>query len=251
MPGKMRRMARVLRGPSRRCLILPMDHGPWIGPVKGIDRPVEITRQAVRGGASALLISPGFARLVMEEMGPDIALILRVSITPGLAPEATQESPVATLETALRLDADAVAASIFFGRGGEVAMMRYMGELAEQCGRYGMPLLAEMLPPADKMYQPEAIAHAARIGWELGADLVKTTYCGDPDAFRDVVRAVPAPLVIAGGPSRDEREEDLLNSVRAMMEAGAAGIAFGRRVWGAPDPEALLQRLHAVIFAGS
>lgn len=249
MPGKMRRMARVLQGPSRRCLILPMDHGPWIGPVKGIDRPLEITRQAMRGGASALLIGPGFARLVMEEMRPETALILRVSITPGLAPEATQESPVATLETALRLDADAVAASIFFGRGGEVAMMRYMGTLAEECGRYGMPLLAEMIPPADTMYQPEAIAHAARIGWELGADLVKTTYCGEPEAFRDVVRSTPIPIVVAGGPAKDEREEDLLNSVRAMVEAGAAGIAFGRRVWGAPDPEALIAKLHAVIFA--
>lgn len=129
-------------------------------------------------------------------------------------------------------------------------MMRYLGELAEGCAKYDVPLLVEMIPPADKVYQPEAIAHAARIGWELGADLVKTTYCGDITAFRQVVDSTPIPIVVAGGPAKDEKEEDLLNTVRDVVEAGAAGIAFGRRVWGAPDPEALMKKLHAVIFAG-
>ena len=39
-------------------------------------------------------------------------------------------------------------------------------------------------------HDPVNVAHAARIGAELGADVVKTVYTGDPDSFRDVVRAV-------------------------------------------------------------
>ena len=45
------------------------------------------------------------------------------------------------------------------------------------------------------------IAHACRIGVELGADLIKTQYSGDPESFQTVVRAANGiPVVIAGGP---------------------------------------------------
>ena len=40
----------------------------------------------------------------------------------------------------------------------------------------------------------------ARIGAECGADIVKTLYTGDIDSFAKVVKSVPVPVVIAGGP---------------------------------------------------
>ena len=171
MTGKDRRLGRLLKGPNRRCLMVPLDHGPWLGPVQGIDRPRPIVQQVLAGGANALLVSPGVTRAVEPIIGPDIGIVLRVSITLGLAPEARQETPVATAETALCLDADAVAVSIFFGRGEEVATMRFLGQLTEQCYRFGMPVLAEMMPMMDSAYDAKAIAHAARIGFEMGADI--------------------------------------------------------------------------------
>ncbi len=250
MTGKDRRMRRLFRGSQQRCLMVPLDHGPWLGPIKGIDRPYSLVQQVVAGGANALLVTPGMARLV-EPVADPVGLVLRVSITLGLAPEARQETPVATVETALRLDADAVAVSIFFGRGGEVETMRFLGNLAERCQRFGVPVLAEMMPAQDQAYQPAAIAHAARIGFEMGADIVKTNYCGDVAAFRDVVATCPIPIVVAGGPKNSGSGDDTLQVVRDVVAAGAGGVAIGRRVWQDENPQRLVREMHGILFPGT
>jgi fructose-bisphosphate aldolase / 2-amino-3,7-dideoxy-D-threo-hept-6-ulosonate synthase len=247
MTGKERRMRRLFRGLEQRCLMVPLDHGPWLGPIKGIDRPKAIVQQVVAGGANALLVTPGMARLIEVAEDP-VGLVLRVSITLGLAPEARQETPVATAETALRLDADAVAVSIFFGRGGEVETMRFLGGLTERCQRYGMPVLAEMMPAQDQAYEPGAIAHAARIGFEMGADIIKTNYCGEVAAFRDVVATCPVPILVAGGPKRQGSGDDTLQVVRDVVAAGAGGVAIGRRVWQDENPQHLVREMHGILF---
>jgi DhnA family fructose-bisphosphate aldolase class Ia len=243
-------MGRLFRGSEQRCLMVPLDHGPWLGPIKGIDRPHAIVQQVVAGGANALLVTPGMARLIEPAADP-VGLVLRVSITLGLAPEARQETPVTTVETALRLDADAVAVSIFFGRGGEVETMRFLGSLAEGCQRFGVPVLAEMMPAQDQAYQPDAIAHASRIGFEMGADIVKTNYCGDVAAFRDVVATCPIPILVAGGPKRGTAGDDTLQVVRDVITAGAAGVAIGRRVWQHDDPQHLVRQMYGILFPGA
>jgi DhnA family fructose-bisphosphate aldolase class Ia len=243
-------MKRLFRGKDQRCLLVPVDHGPWLGPVEGIVRPRAVAERLQAGGANALLISPGFARAVEPVLKPSTAIVLRVSLAMGLAPDATQETPVATVDTALRMDADAVAVSIFFGQGGEVATMRYLGELTERSSRFGMPVVAEMMPPQEDAYDGQAVAHAARIGFELGADIIKTNYCGDVEAFRRVVAASPVPILTAGGPSKDSGDESTLQLVRDVIAAGAAGVAIGRRVWQSDDPEGLVRKMHNILFPG-
>ncbi|HSR30062.1 MAG TPA: 2-amino-3,7-dideoxy-D-threo-hept-6-ulosonate synthase [Anaerolineae bacterium] len=248
MTGKERRLGRLLKGPERRCLLVPLDHGPWLGPVRGIECPKSVVREVLAGGANALLITPGVVRAVESITGPSVGIVLRVSITLGLAPEAKQETPVATVDTALRMDADAVAVSIFFGRGQEVSTMRFLGELTEQCARYGVPVLAEMMPTLDDAYDPEAIAHAARIGFEMGADMIKTNYCGDVAAFEHVVASSPVPIVVAGGPRQESGKDGTFQMVREIIEAGAAGVAIGRRVWQSEDPQRMVREIHSILF---
>ncbi len=51
-----------------------------------------------------------------------------------------------------------------------------------------MPLIAMMYPRGAAIkneHDPDVVAHAARAGAELGADVVKTNYTGDPDTFQD------------------------------------------------------------------
>lgn len=251
MTGKERRMRRLFRGLHQRCLMVPLDHGPWLGPIRGIDRPQTIVQQVLDGGANALLVTPGMARLIQPTGEDQVGLVLRVSIALGLAPEARQETPVATVETALGMDADAVAVSVFFGRGGEVETMRFLGKLTERCQRFGVPVLAEMMPAQDDAFEPSAIAHAARIGFEMGADIIKTNYCGDVEAFRHVVTTSPIPIVVAGGPKKAEADDDTLQMVRDVVAAGAAGVAIGRRVWQDENPQRLVREMHRILFPGT
>jgi DhnA family fructose-bisphosphate aldolase class Ia len=248
MIGKSRRLGRLLVGEQKRCVLIPLDHGGWLGPVKGLDRPQAIVEAVVKGGANALLISPGFYKAVAPVVPPSVGIVLRVSVTAGLSAEGTQETPIASLETALRMDADAIAVSVFFGRAGDIEIYRWLAQLADASQSYDMPVVAEMMPPSDNFYDPKAIAHAARIGMELGADIVKTNYCGDIAAFKQVVTAAPVPLIVAGGPS-EGGQDTTLSVARDAIKAGAAGVAFGRRVWQADDPEGVTRQLKEVVFS--
>ncbi|ATW25886.1 class I fructose-bisphosphate aldolase [Candidatus Formimonas warabiya] len=250
MSGKERRMQRIFIGPQRRCLMTPLDHAPWLGPLQGIHQPKEIVQKVLAGGTNALLVTPGFLKQVASLVSPEIGTVLRVSIVAGPSAEAIQETPAATLETALRMDVDAVAVSIFFGRGGESGIMRWMSELIESAYKYDMPVLAEMMPAADKFYQADAIAHVARLGMELGADIIKTNYCGDPVAFRQVVDAVRLPIIIAGGENKkgEDKVEGTINLIKEIVAGGASGVAIGRKVWQDDDPEALVRKMKEALF---
>jgi fructose-bisphosphate aldolase/2-amino-3,7-dideoxy-D-threo-hept-6-ulosonate synthase len=248
MIGKSRRLSRLLVGEQGRCLLTPLDHGGWLGPVRGIDRPQEIVEAVVKGGSNALLISPGFYRAAASVIPPSVGIVLRISLTAGLSADGTQETPIASLDTALRMDADAIAVSVFFGRAGDVDIYRWLAELTDASQAYDMPVVAEMMPPQDNFYDAKAIAHAARIGMELGADIIKTNYCGDIDRFRQVVAAAPVPIIVAGGPG-EGADDSTVGVARDAIKAGAAGVAFGRRVWQADDPEVVTRQLKEVIFS--
>ena len=81
-------------------------------------------------------------------------------------------------------------------------MLEQLGLTADQCHRWGIPLLAMMYPRVKikDPHDPEVVAHVARIGAECGADILKTLYTGDIDSFSKVVKSTPVPIVIAGGP---------------------------------------------------
>lgn len=246
MNGKIRRLGRILRGPEKRCLCVPMDHGLWIGAVEGIVNPRQITREVLAGGATSVLLNPGFYCEVSDLIEPHIGLIIRVSATTTLSPKVHQEVLFVGVEKAITLDADAVAVTINVGAEGDLDTLAVVGKLIDDCERWGMPVLAEMLPAKDP-YDAVQIAHSARIAFEMGAAIVKTNYSGNPDSFRTVIEAAPIPVVIAGGP-KVESEELILEIVRGAIAAGAAGVAIGRNVWQCRQPRAMLHRMRKEIF---
>ncbi len=109
-----------------------------------------------------------------------------------------------------------------------------------------MPVVAEMMPPGDNFFDATAIAHAARIGMEIGADVIKTNYCGDVAQFAEIVAAVPVPIIVAGGP-KTASDDSTVQLVRDAMTAGAAGVAIGRRVWQSADPAGVTREIRAVM----
>jgi fructose-bisphosphate aldolase/2-amino-3,7-dideoxy-D-threo-hept-6-ulosonate synthase len=247
MFGKTRRMGRLFVGPQKRCLLSPLDHGGWLGPVRGLDNPQVIVEQVIAGGANAILASPGFLRAVEPALRHDVGLVLRVSLTAGLSARSTQETPIAQLETALRMDVDAVAVSVFFGRDGDIDIYRWLADLIQACEPMQMPVIAEMMPSNEHSFDATDIAHAARIGMEIGADVIKTNYCGNVDEFAHIVQAVPLPIIVAGGP-KTSPETSTLQLVRDAMVGGASGVAIGRRVWQSDDPQEMTRQIHQALF---
>ncbi|TDA25661.1 MAG: fructose-bisphosphate aldolase, partial [Archaeoglobi archaeon] len=122
------------------------------------------------------------------------------------------------------------------------------GEISKACQEWGMPLLAMMYPRGEKINQfdPKAVALAARVGAELGADIVKTNFTGDVESFRKVVEGCPVPVVIAGGPKMSSVEE-LLQMVRMAMDAGASGVAIGRNIFQAENPTKMTRAIAMIV----
>ncbi len=246
MLGKERRLGRLFIGEKKRCLLSPLDHGGWLGPVKGLNRPRQIVSQVISGGANAILISPGFYKVVAPVVPSSVGVVLRLSMTAGLSEKGTQETPIASLETALAMDADAVAVSVFFGRDGDIEIYEWLGNLIDSCRSYDMQVVAEMMPPEDRFFDAEGIALASRIGMEIGADVIKTNYCGDRASFKELVESVPLPIIIAGGPSTSNMTTASL--VEDAVAAGAAGVAIGRRVWQSEDPAAVTRQIADILW---
>jgi len=91
---------------------------------------------------------------------------------------------------------------------------------------------------------------AAMILGDFGADVIKTNYSGDVDSFSQIVAATPVPIIVAGGPSKGE-DDSTANMVKEVVAAGAAGVAIGRRVWQANDPQAVTAQIHKALFGAS
>ena len=153
------------------------------------------------------------------------------------------------MEEALRLDADAVSIHVNIGDDNERQMLEDAGRIADDCDRWGMPLLMMLYargPHIKDSFAPEMVAHCARVGAELGADLVKVSYTGRADTFAHVVRSCGVPVLIAGG-ERMDSTADILQMVHDALSAGAAGLSIGRNVFQHPQRRDLVAALRAMV----
>ena len=247
--GKTRRLRRILKE-DNRTVIIPIDHGVSSGPIKGIENMQETVSRLVAGGADAIVLHKGIAKRV------DVAsagLIVHLSAISNLSPNCQNKVQVCTVAEAVRLGADAVSVHVNVGAVDEDKMLAKLGRVADECDLFGMPLLAMMYPRGPKItseHAVDAVAHAARIGAELGADIIKTNYTGDPESFRQVVNACPVPVIIAGGP-KVETPADVLQMVHDSLKAGGAGLSIGRNVFQHKNPTVMVKALVAIVHGGA
>jgi len=229
-----------------KTFIIAMDHGVTLGPVRGLEDMQQAVKNVVSGGADAVLVHKGIASHVNTQ---GTGLIVHVSASTKLGSKPNLKVGVCTVEEAVRLGADAVSAHINIGAVEEEQMLEFLGNLSRECDSYGMPLLAMMYPRGPTVKDEngfEFVSHAARIGAELGADVVKTVYTGDVDSFRKVIQGCPVPVVVAGG-ARMKTDLDVLELAESSMKAGATGLSFGRNVFQHDRPEAICKALTSIV----
>lgn len=249
MIGKKIRLERIIDRKTNRTVIAPMDHGVSIGPIEGIVNMSETIEGISNGGANAVLMHKGIIEQGHRGYGRDIGLIIHLSASTSLSPDPNNKVLVTSVEKAIQLGADAVSVHVNIGSETEADMLRELGEIAETCSQWGIPLLAMMYPRGQKIkneHDVDLVKHAARVGSELGVDIVKTNYTGDPDSFREVVEGALVPIVIAGGP-KVETDRELLEMVRDSLEVGGAGVAFGRNLFQAKSPAKITKAISEVV----
>ena len=244
--GKTRRFRRVIKADGRACLVA-IDHAAYMGAGPPLD-----SMQAIAAGRPDAILGTWNVARANAETFADCGLVLRVDGgTSELGDFATSDvsAILHRAEEAITLGADAVVILVFPGAPDEERSMLRLARLASECEQLGLPVMAEAIPGGWAKavdWSTENVARAARMAVELGADIVKTVCPGPPEEFGAVVDACPAPVVALGGPKMTT-EDDVVSLARGVVAAGAAGIAFGRNVWGSPDPTALVTRLREAV----
>ena len=176
MFGKNVRLERIMDRSTGNCVIVPMDHGISIGPTPGLYDMKSTVDAVANGGATAVLMHKGLIRYSYRSSGRDIGLILHLSASTDLGVTSNSKVLVATVEEAIKTGADAVSVHINVGAETEPEMLAGVGRISRDCSEWGMPLLVMAYargPKIESQYDPQAVAHAARVATELGADVVK------------------------------------------------------------------------------
>jgi len=253
MIGKMIRLERIIDRNSRKTVIIPMDHGVTVGPIEGLADMRETVSKVVAGGANAILMHKGVVRAGHRGAGKDVGLIIHLSAGTSISPDPNAKELVCTVEEAIKLGADAVSVHINLGAPTDKEMLRQLGYVSGQCLQWQMPLIAMMYTRGPKIkneYDLNNVKHAARVGAELGADIVKVPYTGSVDSFTEVVQGCPVPVVIAGGPKMDS-DEDIFKMVDEALKAGAAGVSIGRNAFQHEKPDKMVQALSKMVHKGA
>jgi fructose-bisphosphate aldolase, class I len=277
--GKMTRLHRMLYQyglGNGTALFLPYDHGLEHGPrdfsgnPQATD-PAYIVELASEGGFNGIVMQVGLASKFAEDLGGEVPLILKLNGKTDIPPDDEALSPVnATVEDAVRLGADAVGYTLYVGTPAQTADLEQFRQVREDASRFGMPLVVWAYPRGaaieakggrDSLY---AVDYAARVASELGADLVKVNFprldkrSGVPsrydreftpdEAIEAVIRSASRTMVLVSG-GEHAGDEVMLEKARLSMEAGAAGLIFGRNIWQRSHDDALrlVSRLREIL----
>lgn len=249
MIGKKIRLERIIDRNSHKTVIIPMDHGVTVGPIEGLANMRTTIGKVVAGGANAILMHKGIVRAGHRGTGKDVGLIIHLSAGTSLSPDPNAKELVCTVEEAIKLGADAVSVHINLGAETDSQMLRQLGKVGERCFVWQMPLVAMMYTRGPKIqdeYDVQNVKHAARVGAELGADIVKVVYTGSVESFAGVVEGCPVPVVIAGG-AKMGSDEEIFKMVEGALQAGAAGVSIGRNAFQHENPTKMVQALSQMV----
>jgi len=252
--GKKTRLQRIFRHSTAPILTVAVDHMILFpeGMPQGIRDIQKTVREVVEAAPHAITMNKGVAMRCMPAFAGQIPLIVQgVAITL----KCTGLSGHATVEEVVGLGADAIAIAILVKGPRELENLQHLGKVVTVAERFGLPVITHIYPVVESgtgyeiSYDPEDVFFAARAGFEMGADMVKTQYTGDEESFRQIVSLIPVPVVAAGGPQCQDWQ-DALERMRCVGAAGAAGATVGRNAWGQANIARAVQELTAALVEG-
>ncbi|MEI6156757.1 MAG: fructose-bisphosphate aldolase [Atribacterota bacterium] len=253
-------------GPGNgKMMLLPVDQGMEHGPVDFFPNPPSHDFEfqlslAEEGNYSGIVCHIGLAEKHYKRYAGRIPLVLKINGKTQIPPGDTPLSPLdATVEDAIRLGACAIGYTLYVGSSRQDEDFIQFMKIRIEAKKYGMPVIVWAYPrgkAVDASGGHDSLAmvdYAARVANELGATLVKLNVPDDPKegqydpngkykkynellnldmkgALYQVVQSAGRTGVLVSGGSKLS-DQDLLDKVKASMEAGVDGLIFGRNMW--------------------
>lgn len=256
MLGKEVRMSRLVNPKSNKMMAITVDHATsrGIAPLTGLHHVQDTIDKIILGRPDAMTLTKGIAEHCMWNHAGEVAMLMKISNYSPVAP--TKDTIFGTVDEAIRMGADAVSMGCVTLGDFQGEQFEAIGRVSEECMRKGMPLIGHVYPKGESVKPEdrtawENIAYCARSACELGMDIIKTTYTGDPESMAKVVATVPSTfrIVIQGGDAC-KTLDDYLQMTRDAMDCGVGGVTMGRFVWNYKDVTALVIALRYIIHEG-
>ena len=231
-------------------MTVAVDHAPSYGVLPGIEDIRWVVERVATARPDAMVMMKGVAERCFAPYAGQVALILKCSTISPHHPEL--DVWISRVDEALRLGADAIAMALTVGSVDQAQLLSNLGALVREAEAVGMPVIVHSYPcgelvPADERYSVKQVGYAARLVMELGVDIVKTFYTGSTETFAQVVEMASPALVVAAGGPRLETDEDVLHMAYDVVQAGAAGITFGRNIWQGDDVAGMIGALKHIV----
>ena len=249
MLGKAVRMSRLINSQSNKMMAITVDHSISRGIMHGLIPIQETIDKIIAGGPDAITMTKGIAEICLPKHAGKVSLLLKCSSYSPVQP--TYDVCFGDVEKGVRMGADAVSVGAILLGDHQAEQIRDIGLISKQCMAAGMPLIGHIYPKGESVKPEdrtkwENIAYCVRAGAELGVDIIKTTYTGDPITMEKVVKSCPARVVIQGG-DVGNTVEDYIKMTREALDVGVGGVTFGRFVWEYRDITSLVKTLRSVI----
>lgn len=247
--NKNERLNKIFSPETGNTVIVPMDHGVSDGPIAGITSIEETLRLVHEGGANAVVVHKGIVKYNRDALA-ELPYLIHISASTSLG-VVLRKVIVAEVHECIELGAVGVSIHINLGNEYEPEMLQDLGRIARECWREGMPLLSMMYVRSKKDgavlndTSAKNLAHAARVAYELGADIVKVSYPGTKEGFHEIVDGCQIPVVLAGG-SRLGKEE-FMQTVQDALSVGGRGVSCGRNVFQAEDISEMVREVVRVV----
>ena len=246
-------------------LILAYGHGTEHGPVDFEPNPASADPEHVfevarHDAVTCLAVQKGIAETYHHEYEDEVNLLLKLNGNSNLRNPDDYYSPKqCTVKYAVEeLGVDAVGYTMYAGSDYEDQMWKEFRQVQEEARKYGVPVVMWAYPrghgiEGNSEYggdtEPDVVSYAARLGLELGADMVKCKYPGSESGWKQIEDNVGRmKTVMSGGSKRSDRE--FLEDVSTVIQAGGNGLAVGRNIFQRENPEPVLDMLEEVIFEG-
>jgi len=254
--GKLVRLNRMTNPKSGKILAIAMDHGiatSYSELPRGLEKVPQVLPQVIAGQPDAIVLMRGMAMHCLPPYAGQVPWMMQTTAFSPHIPGVDHQ--FSFVEDALALGADAIAMTITVGDDQQGHGVSMLGRLVRAAMPVGLPVVAHVyakgnqVPPGG-LTQLSWVRYAARVGAEIGADIVKVPYTGSVETYAEVVETCPVPVVASGGPRVNSLEE-LFSQVRGVMDAGAKGTTIGRNVWADPNIPAVIAALRALVHQGA
>jgi len=242
--GIQSRMNRIISPKDSRVVMLAIDHPYFQGPTTGL-RNMSKTIKILLPYCDCLMTTRGAVRsnIAAEDVGSKPIMLRATGGNSVLKEDLSDEKLTVTIKEAIRMDAAGLAVSVYIGSANQQQTILNLTEMINQADEYGIPVLAVTAVGKNMARDLRYLAFASRICQDAGARIIKTYYCED---FAKLVEAVsPAAVVVAGG--KHTSPPDSLQMVYDSIQAGAAGVDFGRNIFQDENPLGMIKAIRSVV----